>query len=131
MIAFSSAAVRVRRGDLVSVRGTWLEVQDTRLERYATGGPAVILSFPSTPALRIGAGERLAVRREAPAPQWRLAPDPRSRVPAYVAQCAVCGEYSEAAEARTAPETWCLHHAARTGHTQYRATVTTAFRTML
>lgn len=56
-------AVRVRRGDLVSVRGRWLEVKAARLERYATGGPAVILIFRASPALRVGAGAGISVLR--------------------------------------------------------------------
>jgi hypothetical protein len=56
-------AVRVRRGDLVSVRGRWLEVKAARLERYATGGPAVVLLFQAFPALRVRAGERVPVHR--------------------------------------------------------------------
>jgi hypothetical protein len=58
-------AVRVRRGDLVSVRGRWLEVKAARIERYATGGPAVILIFRASPALRVPAGDRVQVLRGA------------------------------------------------------------------
>lgn len=57
-------AVRVRRGDLVSVRGRWLEVKAARLERYATGGPAVLLVFRASPALRVRAGDRVSVHSE-------------------------------------------------------------------
>lgn len=35
----------VRRGDLVLVRGRWLAVTGSRLDRFATGGVVVVLSF--------------------------------------------------------------------------------------
>ncbi|MEU6486360.1 hypothetical protein [Streptomyces sp. NPDC046887] len=59
----SMVAVLVRHGDLIRIRGHWLELASTRLERYPTGTPAIVLLFPAHPSLRIHAGDRLTVQR--------------------------------------------------------------------
>ncbi|PWI06751.1 ATP-binding protein [Streptomyces sp. NWU339] len=56
------AAVMVRTGQVVRVRGEWRTVLGVRGDQYATGGPAVILEFAAGPPLRIHAAEPLAVR---------------------------------------------------------------------
>jgi anti-sigma regulatory factor (Ser/Thr protein kinase) len=59
------AAVMVRPGQRVRVRGRWRAVRTVRSERYATGGLAVVLGLDEGPALRVSAAEPLAVRSEA------------------------------------------------------------------
>lgn len=58
------AAVMVRPGQRVRVRGEWRAVRTVRSERYATGGLAVVLGLDEGPALRVPAAEPLAVRSE-------------------------------------------------------------------
>ncbi|GAA2648526.1 hypothetical protein [Streptomyces vastus] len=58
------AAVMVRSGQRVWVRGEWRAVRTVRSERYATGGLAVALGLDEGPALRVPAAEPLAVRGE-------------------------------------------------------------------
>ncbi|MGY3680471.1 DUF7848 domain-containing protein [Streptomyces sp. TE33382] len=54
-------AVRVRRGDQVCVWGKWQEVMGNRLERYATGGMAVVLDFLAAYPLRVPAASMVLV----------------------------------------------------------------------
>ncbi|WP_234328116.1 ATP-binding protein [Streptomyces sp. NRRL S-37] len=56
------AAVMVRTGQEVRVWGEWRTVRHVRGDRYAAGGPAVVLEFDEGPALRVHAAEPLAVR---------------------------------------------------------------------
>ncbi|GAA1356206.1 hypothetical protein [Streptomyces beijiangensis] len=56
-------ALRVRCGDLVRVWGRWLEVTAVRDDRFAAGGPAVVLTFDEGPAMRVHAADELAVER--------------------------------------------------------------------
>ena len=56
-------AVKVRRGDWVSVRGRWLEVKAVRDERYASSGPSVVLVFKEGRPLRMHATETVLVDR--------------------------------------------------------------------
>lgn len=57
------AALRVQRGDRVSVRGQWREVKAVRSDRFASGGLVVVLVFTSGLALRLNAADGLAVER--------------------------------------------------------------------
>lgn len=57
------AALRVQRGDWVSAYGRWREVKAVRSDRYASGGPQVVLVFRSGPALRVHAADVLMVDR--------------------------------------------------------------------
>ncbi|TDC19981.1 hypothetical protein E1265_22890 [Streptomyces sp. 8K308] len=59
---------------------------------------------------------------------WLLSLDPYGGPPIYAAECTTCDEASSGAESREDPEVWCLRHAARTGHTGFRSTVTTFLR---
>ncbi|MFI2349488.1 hypothetical protein ACH492_21040 [Streptomyces sp. NPDC019443] len=56
-------ALRVRRGDWVSAHGLWREVKAIRSDRYAAGGPQVVLVFKEGPALRVNAADELTVDR--------------------------------------------------------------------
>ncbi|MGP3736253.1 ATP-binding protein [Streptomyces sp. GDS52] len=56
------AAVMVRTGQAVRVRGEWRTVLGVRGDQYAAGGPAVILEFAAGPSLRVHAAESLTVR---------------------------------------------------------------------
>ncbi|WP_316959398.1 ATP-binding protein [Streptomyces sp. TRM68367] len=56
------AAVMVRAGQRVRVWGEWRNVVSVRGERYAGGGPAVVLSLDEGPVLRVHAAEPLTVR---------------------------------------------------------------------
>ncbi|GAA2628637.1 hypothetical protein GCM10010307_18700 [Streptomyces vastus] len=58
------AAVMVRPGQRVQVRGEWRAVRTVRSEQYATGGVAVVLGLDEGPALRMPAAEPLTVRSE-------------------------------------------------------------------
>ncbi|SHK76896.1 hypothetical protein SAMN05216268_101256 [Streptomyces yunnanensis] len=49
----------------------------------------------------------------------------------YKHQCMSCGQKSSAAVTADGPDEWCLRHAERTGHTEFRGTVTTFFRASL
>ncbi|WP_420311907.1 ATP-binding protein [Streptomyces sp. YS-B37] len=57
------AAVMVRPGQWVRVWGEWRHVVSVRSERYAGGGPAVVLGLDDGPALRVHAAEPLTVRQ--------------------------------------------------------------------
>lgn len=54
-------AVSVQRGDRVSVRGQWREIKAVRADRYAWGGPVVVLVFKSGSALRVHPAKVLMV----------------------------------------------------------------------
>ncbi|WP_406470064.1 ATP-binding protein [Streptomyces hirsutus] len=56
------AAVMVRTGQTVRVRGEWRTVLAVRSDQYAAGGPAVVLELDDGPSLRVHAAEPLAVR---------------------------------------------------------------------
>ncbi|WP_250298714.1 hypothetical protein [Streptomyces sp. A 4/2] len=56
-------AVRVRARDLVLVRGLWCEVTSLRLDRYPTGGAAVVLAFTARSPLRVPAHRLVRVVR--------------------------------------------------------------------
>jgi hypothetical protein len=49
-------------------------------------------------------------------------------VPLYAAECARCPERSEPHEEQDSPELWCLMHAGRTAHFEFRGIVTNFFR---
>jgi hypothetical protein len=56
-------AVQVRRGDWVSAHGQGREVKAVRSDRYASGGPQVVLVFKAGPSLRVNAADVLTVDR--------------------------------------------------------------------
>ncbi|MGD3112964.1 hypothetical protein [Streptomyces sp. YGL11-2] len=56
-------ALRVRRGDLVSVRGRWQEVKAVRNDRIASGGPVVMIVFKTGQPLRVHPAQALDVVR--------------------------------------------------------------------
>jgi hypothetical protein len=57
------AAVMVRPGQRVRVRGEWRVVVSVRREQRDAGDPAVVLGLDEGPALRVQATEPLAVRQ--------------------------------------------------------------------
>ncbi|MGY3201334.1 hypothetical protein ACVW19_001849 [Streptomyces sp. TE5632] len=57
-----TAAVMVRAGQVVRVRGEWRTVLGVRNDRYAAGGPAVVLELADGTSLRVHAAEPLTVR---------------------------------------------------------------------
>lgn len=57
------SALRVQRGDLVSVRGRWQEVKAVRSDRIANGGPVVLIVFKTGQPLRVHPAESLDVVR--------------------------------------------------------------------
>ncbi|MCX4964155.1 hypothetical protein OHA98_04860 [Streptomyces sp. NBC_00654] len=137
-------AVRVRRGDQVRVWGEWQEVMGNRLERYATGGMAVVLDFLTAYPLRIPAASMVLVAAPAdPGPlsapadlgplagqkprlcmaDWAVRAD-ASGSPVVAAECASCGEFCEPSPSMSAQPVWCVDHAERTGHTGFRRIVT-------
>ncbi|WP_328893639.1 hypothetical protein [Streptomyces sp. NBC_00236] len=59
-----ACAIVVRRGDLALVRGQWLTVTGSRLDRFVTGGVVVVLSFESGRPLRLPVFMTLAVARD-------------------------------------------------------------------
>ncbi|WP_146252245.1 DUF7848 domain-containing protein [Streptomyces carminius] len=59
---------------------------------------------------------------------WSLSIDPDNGEPAYAAACVTCDDASGPSADKRAPELWCLRHAGRTGHTGFRATITSHFR---
>lgn len=59
---------------------------------------------------------------------WVLQPDASGSGPIFEAECTTCQESSEAADGKEQPEMWCLRHAGRSGHTGFRAVMTTFFR---
>lgn len=59
---------------------------------------------------------------------WVLQLDTSGSGPIFEAECTTCGDASDAADSKEAPEVWCLRHAGRCGHTGFRAVTTTFFR---
>lgn len=57
-------AVRVRRGDTVTVRGRSLEVSRVRMDRNTSGGPIIVILFKGAPALYVRPGDRIEVQRK-------------------------------------------------------------------
>ncbi|MEV5680918.1 hypothetical protein [Streptomyces sp. NPDC052179] len=133
-------AVRVRRGDLVCVWGQWQEVVANRLERYATGGMAVVLVFLASYPLRVPAASTVLVAAEAEAESvaqpksalyktgWVVCADASGPPAAFAAECTLCGESCEPTPSMSAQPEWCVDHAARTGHTGFRRIVTDLVR---
>ncbi|MFI8435168.1 hypothetical protein ACIGJO_15670 [Streptomyces sp. NPDC079020] len=130
-------AVRVRRGDQVCVWGKWQEVMGNRLERYATGGMAVVLDFLAAYPLRVPAASMVLVAAPAdPGPlpgrkpgglcmaDWAVCADASGSPSVVAAECASCGEFCEPSPSMSAQPVWCVDHAARTGHTGFRRIVT-------
>ncbi len=62
-VAREVAAVMVRPGQRVRVRGEWRVVVSVRGEQRDAGNPAVVLGLDEGPALRVQATEPLAVRQ--------------------------------------------------------------------
>ena len=56
------AAVMVRPGQSVRAWGEWRTVRSVRSERFAAGGPAIVLGLDEGPALRVHAAEPMPVR---------------------------------------------------------------------
>ncbi|MEU6224221.1 ATP-binding protein [Streptomyces sp. NPDC047042] len=56
------AAVTVRAGQCVQAWDAWRTVRSVRGERYASGGPVVVLELDEGPALRLHAAEPVNVR---------------------------------------------------------------------
>ncbi|MFE9926338.1 ATP-binding protein [Streptomyces sp. NPDC005774] len=56
------AAVMIRTGQTVRVRGEWRTVLAVRSDQYAAGGPAVVLELDDGPSLRVHAAEPLTLR---------------------------------------------------------------------
>lgn len=57
------SATRVRRGDVVNVRGELREVKAVRSDQRGPSKPALTLVFKSGRPLRVDASDELAVRR--------------------------------------------------------------------
>ncbi|MFE6691891.1 hypothetical protein ACFVFQ_36165 [Streptomyces sp. NPDC057743] len=62
---------------------------------------------------------------------WGLDIDASGSGSIYRQQCMTCGDKSGAAATAEGPDVWCLRHAERTGHTDFRCAVTTFFRASL
>ncbi|MEK8143618.1 hypothetical protein NKH18_21150 [Streptomyces sp. M10(2022)] len=62
MADVKKCAVLVRCGDRVGVRGQWLEVTGAKVDRFATGGAVVVLSFEAARPLRVPAFTQLLLR---------------------------------------------------------------------
>lgn len=54
---------------------------------------------------------------------WTLTADPDRPPPVRHITCKECGELSDKGTDRETPEMWALEHSGRTGHTEYRETV--------
>ena len=63
--------------------------------------------------------------------QWLLTAEMAPGPPVHVASCVSCEEESDGADGWDGPRTWCLRHAAATGHTINEATVTSFLRASL
>lgn len=127
----TACAVVVRRGDMVSVRGEWFEVQGSRLDCFATGGAVVVLTFATRRPLRVPVflcmpvarpnqvmNPSVVQRRE----DWALAADDSGTPLIFEVECTTC---HAACEASNDPESaertrWCIEHTKSTGHTGYR-----------
>jgi hypothetical protein len=57
------SASKVRRGDLVGVRGSWHEVKAVRESRRGSDSPTVVLVLEDRSPLRVGAGDLVEVSR--------------------------------------------------------------------
>ncbi|WNI31659.1 hypothetical protein [Streptomyces sp. ITFR-6] len=118
-------AVRMRRGDLVHVQGEWREVCAVRLDRYATGGMAVVLTFAGGGRpLRVPADHLVTVPLPEPPeppgpPGWAFVEDASDSPAVHETECVTCGEGPEptASQDVAVRHLWCAEHAARTGHT--------------
>ncbi|MHB6908285.1 DUF7848 domain-containing protein [Streptomyces sp. DB-54] len=62
---------------------------------------------------------------------WALDVETSDSGSLYKHQCMTCGQKSAVAVTAEGPDTWCLRHAERTGHTDFRGAVTTFFRASL
>ncbi|MGW5114827.1 DUF7848 domain-containing protein [Streptomyces noursei] len=62
---------------------------------------------------------------------WALDIDSSASGSSYQHQCATCGDQSGVADTAEGPDMWCLRHAERTGHTDFRCVITTFFRASL
>ncbi|MFD7719228.1 hypothetical protein [Streptomyces sp. NPDC059814] len=119
-------AVRVARGDLVHVRGEWREVCAVRLDRYATGGMAVVLTFAGGGRpLRVPADRPVTVSAPEPPrrPGWTFVEDASDSPAVHETECTTCGEGPEPAASQdiAVRHLWCAEHAARTGRTGFLA----------
>ncbi|WLQ42838.1 hypothetical protein P8A22_24630 [Streptomyces laculatispora] len=119
-------AVRMRRGDLVHVQGKWREVCAVRLDRYATGGMAVVLTFAGGGRpLRVPADHLVTVPAPEPsAPPDRVLVEDASDCPAvHETECTTCGEGPEPTVSQDVAvrHLWCAEHVVRTGHTGFLA----------
>jgi hypothetical protein len=129
---FRTCAIVVRRGDLVLVRGRWLAVTGSRLDRFATGGVVVVVSFDSGRPLRLPVFMQLTVlRRTARLVQsvsvghgrsWVLRADASGSSRVYEVECASCHDRCDASNDAESAERdqWCIRHVGETGHTGYR-----------
>lgn len=116
----------MRNGDLVHVQGEWREVCAVRLDRYATGGTAVVLTFTGgARPLRVPADQLVTVSAPEPStPPDRVFIEDASGSPAvHETECTTCGEGPEPSvpEAVAVRHLWCAEHAVRTGHTGFLA----------
>ncbi|MGW0668007.1 DUF7848 domain-containing protein [Streptomyces sp. NPDC002746] len=119
-------AVRVARGDLVHVQGEWREVGSVRLDRYATGGMAVVLTFAGGGRpLRVPADHLVTVSAPEPPrpPGWAFVEDVSGSPVIHETECTTCGEGPEPSvpEAVAVRHLWCAEHVVRTGHTGFLA----------
>ncbi|WP_443035426.1 DUF7848 domain-containing protein [Streptomyces sp. BE230] len=129
---FRTCAIVVRRGDLVLVRGQWLAVTGSRLDRFATGGVVVVVSFDSGRPLRLPVFMQLTVLRRAARlvrpvsvvrdRSWALRADASGCLQVYEVECVSCHDRCDASnEAESAErDQWCIRHVGETGHTGYR-----------
>lgn len=129
---FRTCAIVVRRGDLVLVRGQWLLVTGSHLDRFATGGVVVVVSFDSGHPLRLPVFMQLTVLRRTGRPvqpvpvvhdrSWALRTDASGSPQVYEVECASCHDRCDAScdADSTERDQWCVRHVGETGHTDYR-----------
>lgn len=129
---FRACAIVLRRGDLVLIRGQWLVVTGSRLERFATGGVVVVVSFESGRTLRLPVFTQLTVLRRTvrairsvsavQGRSWELRADAGGSPQAYELECASCHDRCDASSEADSAERdqWCIRHVGETGHTGYR-----------
>lgn len=137
---FRTCAIVVRRGDLVLVRGQWLVVTGSRLDRFATGGVVVVVSFDSGRPLRLPVFMQLTVlRRTVRLVQpgsvvhdrsWALRADASGSPQVFEVECASCHDRCDASNDADSTERdqWCIRHVGETGHTGYREIRTVLLR---
>ncbi|WEH33471.1 hypothetical protein PZB75_08815 [Streptomyces sp. AM 4-1-1] len=53
----------VRPGDRVRVQGQWRQMLSSRMDRFPSGGSAVVLVFTAGHALRVPASQEMAISR--------------------------------------------------------------------